>query len=218
MTLNNDSAYLKNIQAQLLLQWPDNRTINIVFHGHSVPAGYFVSPYVHTFEAYPHLLHQRLKNHYPFAVINIILSAVGGEDSAIGQMRFSRALAHQPDVLVLDYGLNDRRLSLQASYSAWASMIEQALSRGIKVILMTPNPDITYYSKNASWQKLVQHAQQIRELAQLYGVGLCDVFSLFQAELAQGVSLQSLLSQENHPNFNGHSLIAKALSLFFIPH
>ncbi|MEK5235702.1 hypothetical protein NST99_08380 [Paenibacillus sp. FSL L8-0470] len=32
------------------------RTLNIVCHGHSVPSGYFATPIVDTFHAYPHLL------------------------------------------------------------------------------------------------------------------------------------------------------------------
>ena len=35
--------------------WPKNRTINLVFHGHSVPTGYQKTPEVRTFESYPQL-------------------------------------------------------------------------------------------------------------------------------------------------------------------
>ncbi|WP_342481353.1 hypothetical protein NST07_08230 [Paenibacillus sp. FSL L8-0340] len=41
---------------ELKRQWPENRTLNIVCHGHSVPSGYFATPIVDTFHAYPHLL------------------------------------------------------------------------------------------------------------------------------------------------------------------
>lgn len=33
-------AYLSSVTEALKRQWPDNRTVNIVCHGHSVPAGY----------------------------------------------------------------------------------------------------------------------------------------------------------------------------------
>jgi acyl-CoA thioesterase-1 len=37
-----DSAtYLNDLKSEMQVEWPKNRTINIVFHGHSVPAGYF---------------------------------------------------------------------------------------------------------------------------------------------------------------------------------
>jgi hypothetical protein len=45
--------YLSDIKAELKKEWPNNRTINLVFHGHSVPAGYFKTPAVNTFDSYP---------------------------------------------------------------------------------------------------------------------------------------------------------------------
>lgn len=217
MEWTENSAYLDSIRQLLLIPWPDNRTVNIVCHGHSVPSGYYISPDVRTFESYPHLLHRKIKEAYPFAVVNMILSAVGGEDSQTGLTRFPAALDHRPDVLILDYCLNDRRLSLETAYRSWAAMIEMALARGIKMILMTPNFDNSYLRQDSDWDKLVAHAKQVRRLAREYSVGLCDVFSLFQAEMERGQSLSSLLAQENHPNLNGHSIVAAALATFFLP-
>jgi hypothetical protein len=39
-----------------------NRTINIVFHGHSVPSGYFKTPQVNTLSSYPHIFLKKLKD------------------------------------------------------------------------------------------------------------------------------------------------------------
>lgn len=36
--------YLHTVTAELSRQWPQNRTVNVVCHGHSVPAGYFRTP------------------------------------------------------------------------------------------------------------------------------------------------------------------------------
>ena len=80
--------YLKEIINILKTHWPDNRTVNIVCHGHSVPAGYFATPMVNTFNSYPHLVHRELNERFPFAVINMIVSAVGAEDSVTGKKRF----------------------------------------------------------------------------------------------------------------------------------
>ena len=44
----NPSNYLNDIKTELTKEWPKNRTINLVFHGHSVPAGYFKTPIVNT--------------------------------------------------------------------------------------------------------------------------------------------------------------------------
>jgi hypothetical protein len=55
------STYLDDLCALLSTEWPNNRTVNIVCHGHSVPAGYFSPPLVDTFNSYPHLLHVTLR-------------------------------------------------------------------------------------------------------------------------------------------------------------
>src|SRR5690606_22906579 len=135
-------SYLADVKAELQKVWPKNRTINLVFHGHSVPAGYGDRHEVHTLDAYPHLLLEKLKQRYPYAPINSIVIAIGGENSIQGEVRFEKeVLSHQPDVLFIDYALNDRFQDIHRVRMAYSSMIEAALARGIKVILLTPSPD-----------------------------------------------------------------------------
>ncbi|MEL7483055.1 MAG: SGNH/GDSL hydrolase family protein, partial [Planctomycetota bacterium] len=38
------ATYLQDIVELLEAEWPNNRTVRVVFHGHSVPAGYFQTP------------------------------------------------------------------------------------------------------------------------------------------------------------------------------
>src|SRR5688500_2555382 len=96
-----DTNYLSAVKSELNKPWPGNRTINIVFHGHSVPAGYWHDHEVHTLESYPNLLLKKLKSKYPYAVINIIVTAIGGENALKGQLRFdSSVLTRKPDVLI----------------------------------------------------------------------------------------------------------------------
>src|SRR5215468_2820162 len=80
----NVTVQLARLCAEMRKNWPTNRTINIVCHGHSVPAGYAQTPVVDTFNAYPHLLHLGLKERFPTAVINVIVTAIGGETSEGG--------------------------------------------------------------------------------------------------------------------------------------
>ena len=136
--------YLEQIKAEMKQEWPKNKTINLVFHGHSVPAGYFKTPIVNTLGSYPYLVLEQIKSNYPFTVVNIINTSIGGENSESGEKRFeSQVLNHKPDVLFIDYALNDRGIGLVRAKIAWEKMIRAALDKNIKVILLTPTPDQT---------------------------------------------------------------------------
>ena len=218
MAIADRRAYLRDVVNLLLAQWPDNRTVNIVCHGHSVPAGYLATPMVDTFNAYPALLHRDLKHRFPFALINVIVTAIGGESSPAGAERFvADALCHRPDVVTIDYGLNDRGIGLTKAEAAWRSMIEACLQRRIKVLLLTPTADNSGVldPTGASWLDLHRHAEQIRRLADEYEVGLVDSFAVFRAYAAAGGDLTDLLGWINHPNRRGHELVAQELLRWF---
>jgi hypothetical protein len=207
--------YLNDIKSGLMVQWPQNKTINLVFHGHSVPAGYFVTPVVNTIDSYPFLVLSNLKAEYPFAVINSINTSIGGENSVSGQKRFKQdVLRFKPDVLFIDYALNDRGIGLEASKKAWELMIKAALKLNIKVILLTPSPDQSVNILETDTD-LDKHAGQIRHLAADYGVGLIDSYALFKQKVREGGQLESYMSQVNHPNKKGHELIAIEIMSYF---
>lgn len=209
------TGYLENIKSELEKEWPNNRTINIVFHGHSVPAGYFKTPNVNTLDSYPFQLLKRLKEKYPYAVINIINTSIGGENSVEGVKRFdSDVLIHKPDILFIDYSLNDRRVGLEKSYEAWDKMVNKALKNNIKVVLLTPSPDqrVNILEPN---NILEQHRNQVVKIAEENGVGLIDSYNLFKEKIIAGDSISYFMSQVNHPNKNGHKLITDEIFKYF---
>ena len=141
----DSSSYLAGIKKELTKEWPGNRTINLVFHGHSVPAGYFKTPVVNTFDSYPYLLLKELKERYPHAVINVICTAIGGENSSAGAKRFdSDVLGHKPDVLFIDYALNDRGIGLEQSKEAWEET-KKGFSKSYKKLQNTWEKAITEF-------------------------------------------------------------------------
>lgn len=211
--------YLKEVTDELRKEWPKNKIVNIICHGHSVPAGYFATPVVDTFNAYPHLVHRGLKERYPFAVINVIVTAIGGEDSEWGALRFENwVIPMYPRVVTIDYGLNDRRIGLKKAKSAWKSMIEKCIENDIKVLLLTPTLDSSglFEENKDQWNLLRKHADQIRKLAEEYEVGLVDCFSVFEDYIKNGGDITDLLSWPNHPNRKGHELIAREILRWFI--
>ena len=217
MPIPETNTYLGEITHELRQHWPDNRTVNIVCHGHSVPAGYFATPMVDSLHAYPHLLMTALKARFPFAVVNVIVTAIGGEHSASGAARFvDEVLCHRPDVITVDYGLNDRPIGLEKAKKAWEAMIEAGTQAGSKMILLTPTLDISWLETctGNDTDLLGAHAEQIRRLAAEHQVGLVDSFAVFQQYCKTG-ALTDLLSWSNHPNRRGHELVAQALLRWF---
>lgn len=213
--ISNPSDYLNDIKTDLKEKWPENRTINLVFHGHSVPAGYFKTPIVNTLESYPFLVLKELKAIYPYAVINIINTSIGGENSISGERRFkSDVLTHKPDVLFIDYALNDRGIGLDKSHKAWSRMINKALKEGIKVILLTPSPDqrVNILEPN---NELEQHTEQIKRLSEEKRTGLVDSYELFKNKVILGDEISTYMSQVNHPNEKGHQLISNEILRYF---
>lgn len=207
-------AYLSVLVDELEKSWPHNRMVEIVCHGHSVPAGYFATPTVDTFNAYPHLLHVGLKRRFPHAVINVTVTAIGGENSVAGAARFARdVLSRKPDVVTIDYALNDRGIGLEPARKAWESMIAQSKAAGVKVIFLTPSGDLSAKMIDAA-DPLCRHAEQIRALAKANGVALVDSFAAFQTAARKG-RMAELMSQSNHPNRAGHELIANELLSWF---
>jgi len=208
-------TYLADVSSLLGRQWPSNRTITIVFHGHSVPAGYFQTPKVDTFNAYPHLLHLALKERFPYAVINCIVTAIGGENSEQGAKRFRRdVLSLRPDVVAIDYALNDRSLGLKRATTAWRQMIEAAMQHHVKVLLLTPGIDL-HANLDDPNDPLNRHAELVRRLAEEYHVGLVDSLACFQEYIRNSGRPQDLMAQSNHPNRKGHELIAGELAKWF---
>jgi acyl-CoA thioesterase-1 len=209
------SKYLTEIKSELRKEWPKNRTINLVFHGHSVPAGYFKTPMVNTLDSYPFQVLKELKAIYPYAAINIINTSIGGENSISGEKRFkSDVLSHNPDVLFIDYALNDRGIGLEKSHEAWSRMINKALKENIKVILLTPSPDQRVDILQSD-NELEQYAQQIKRLSEEKGIGLVESYQLFKNKVVLGDSLSSYMSQVNHPNEKGHQLISDEIMKYF---
>ncbi len=209
------STYLSEVVTQLTRAWPTNHTVNLVCHGHSVPAGYARTPKVHSLDAYPHLLRVGLSERFPQAVINVIVTAIGGEQSEQGAARFEAdVLPLRPDVVTIDYALNDRSIGLDRAEKAWRKMIEVCLAKKIPVILLTPTADITAKLDDPN-DPLNQHAEQIRQLAAEYHVGLVDSLAQFKRYVSDGGDLKTVMAQSNHPNRKGHELVAPELLKWF---
>lgn len=210
--------YLKQEVAQLNKVWPANRTINIVCHGHSIPCGYTANHVVRMLDAYPHILHELLTKRFPMAVMNVIVSGVGGEASVSGAKRMNEdVLCYKPSIITIDYGRNDMFLPIKQVEDSWRIMIEKSLENEVKVILITPAPDSgqIYYEKEKRLNSDEVLAKLIRNLAKEYEIGLADVTKTFAKRMTAGDVVNDYLISLNHLNRDGHNLIAKEILQWF---
>jgi len=202
---------LSALDTELQKTWPNNRTINFIFHGHSVPSGYHVTPAVKPFESYPYLFNVMLKEQYPYAVVNMINTAIGGENSIAGAARFNTdVIPRKPDLIFIDYAINDRSQDLADVETAWRSMITNATAAGVPVILLTPT-GVSGEDLSNPTNALAERAELIRTIAADEGVLLADVSAAWLDALDSGTNETNLLSQGNHPNLAGHQIAADAI-------
>lgn len=202
VVIDSPEAFAQRASAE----FPFNR-ITIAVHGHSVPAGYTTTPDIDTMGAYPQLLLADLSATYPRSQIRVVVEAVGGDTSEQGLARIDRTLALDPDVVILDFALNDWMIGLDRSREAMTTMIDRAKDSGAGVILMLPTPD-----RGESGKVLPQYAALLRELAREKAVGLCDAGAGFR-----GRDLDDVMAQSNHPNREGQRLIEAELRKQFVP-
>lgn len=207
-------TYLDSIKAKLMKKWPNNKSVNLVFHGHSVPTGYTTRGVVDRLQAYPFRTLKKVNDYYPYSVVNSITTSIGGEQSEQGAKRFKEeVLSYRPDVLFIDYALNDRSIGLERAKTAWEQMIVEALKYGTKVILLTPTPDLKE-DISSEETELAKHSAQIRAMAKKYNVGLIDSYALFK-ELSEKQPLEGYMSQNNHINQKGHQFVADVIFEYF---
>jgi lysophospholipase L1-like esterase len=196
---------------------PGDPGIYIVFHGHSVPSGYYTGGRVQPFQAYPYMVWEKLSEQFPHAETHVVTTSIGGENAERGAERFTEdVLPQRPDVILIDYALNDRAIGLERAEAAWRDMIEAALAEDIKILLLTPTPD-TREDPDDPTTPLARHSEQIRELAAEYNVGLVDVYAAFADRLAASPDLElaELMAQANHPNEAGHRIAAGTILPWF---
>ena len=105
-------------------------------------------------------------------------------------------------------------MGLEKSKQAWEKMIKAALKKNIKVILLTPSPDMGVDILDST-TVLNQHAEQIKLLSNTFNVGLIDSYALFKEKATSGEGVINYMSQINHPNEKGHRLISSEILRYF---
>jgi lysophospholipase L1-like esterase len=211
-------TYLYGLTKEFDKAFPDNRLMNIVVHGHSQTRGYTTGHTIDPFSAYSHQFHKLLKHRFPFSATNVIVTGIGGECSITGAKRFEDdVLCHKPDLITIDYALNDRYVSKEEVQKSWESMVNCAKEKNIPILLLTPTLDIPSAYEEDKLSELRELEKMIIEIGREKEVGVVQVMQAWEKYLKYTGNIEDLLSGVNHASELGHSIIANEV-LSWIPY
>lgn len=160
-------------------------------------------------DTYPFKLEQMLLERYPSQSIVVVNEGIGGEDTRGGARRLPQVLqADNPEVLLLLEGINNLGASTATQVTALRTMITEAQSRGVGMIIATVMPVLPtwrQYQPGTTLSKIHALNTQIFALAAQYNLGLpVDLFAMFDAH-------PELIGSDGlHPTIEGQTRIAEA--------
>lgn len=175
------------------------RTKHLVCFGDSVTQGV---PHAQPGDVFPAVLERRLNARYaPQISVCATNAGVGGETSQEGLARIQPdVLAHRPDLVTVEFGLNDIRYEpekrvYEDQFAENLRQIYRILTEaGAQVIFMTPTPIVVMYHV---YSKIGTHyydkwgdcdganrayAEIIRQVAAELNAPLCDIYASFIEE------------------------------------
>ena len=160
-------------------------------------------------DTYPFKLEQMLRERYPSQSIVVANEGTGGEDTRRGSRRLPGVLdTGKPEVLLLLEGINNLGASTPAQAGALRTMIREAQSRHVDVIIATVMPVLPTwrrYEKGVTLPKIQALNAEIVALAAEFDLGKpVDLFTLFEAN-PQLIGADGL-----HPSLEGQTRIAEA--------
>jgi lysophospholipase L1-like esterase len=140
--------------------------------------------------------------------------------------------AHQPDLLLIAFGLNDAALGGPEGIDPFTRSIEALIERtrsqtAADIVLLTPNMMLTR-DNDAIPQRyrhlaqallqlqtsgaLAHYAHRIREIAHRHQIAVADIYREWETLASRGVDTTTLLSNGlNHPNEEGHRYAGEAI-------
>ncbi|MFM9963409.1 MAG: alpha/beta fold hydrolase [Planctomycetaceae bacterium] len=207
------------VLAQLLVAGTDSATkpvlefgakpVTIVCLGDSVTGVYY-----HTGgrRAYPEMLEVAIKQAIPNANVKVINAGISGHSTENGLTRLDRdVLMHKPDLVTISFGLNDlTRLTEEQFGKNLETLVGRCRDANAQVVLCTPNSVITTGGRPI--EKVKRYCDVIRATGQSLKLPVCDQFAAGEAFRAKDAwAFRCILSDEIHPNMDGHKLMAQEL-------
>lgn len=205
----------------------ENGPITIVAFGASVTHGGFGEGEIDYEAVFHNRLRQKLNQKRNYIPVNMINAGIGGTTAQQSLPRLdSQVLVHNPDLVIVDFGLNDVNGPLEDYLNSLREIFTKCKQKGAEVILMTPNMMNTYVNKDTQPHlieyagvtaeiqnsgKMDHYIDCAKKLAKELGVAVCDCYAEWKKlSLTQDITLL-LDNRINHPSRQMHELFADML-------
>ncbi len=205
----------------------DNGPITIVAFGDSVTHGAVALGEIDYETVYWNRLKKKLNNFRSYIPVNVINAGIGGitAKESINRMD-NQVLSHNPDLIIVCFGLNDVNGSLEEYIEAMEEIFDKGIKSGAEMIFLTPNMLNTsvaedtpkehyeYAVKTSKMQnggRMDLFIESAVKLAKKMGVKVCDCYRIWK-KLSETQDITYLLANRiNHPTKEMHELFAQSL-------
>ena len=199
-----------NSLARVREKLASNKTVRIACLGDSVTGVYY---HTGSRRAYPDMVGLAIRKSFPNASVEVINAGKSGNTTANGLERLDRdVLMHKPDLVTVMFGLNDlARLPLDEFKRNLTVIVEKCRGAGAEVLFATPNNVIENTPRPSA--KLKDYCSATQTIGDELGVQVCDIYQHMDSmKTSEGSSWRLLMSDEIHPNMDGHKVIAEQLA------
>ena len=209
-----------------------NGPVTIVAFGDSVTHGSLLNE-INYETVYWNLLRKKILNVRNYVPINVINAGIGGITASASVERIdTQVLSHNPDLIIVCFGLNDVAGELETYLCALREIFKKCMESGADVIFMTPNMLNTYVAEDtlendkgfAAFTAECQNSGKMDlfmdsavELAEKMGVRVCDCYSQWKEISKTQDTTQLLINKINHPTPQMHELFADSLFKMILP-
>ena len=201
--------------------------ITIVAFGDSVTHGAFGAGEIDYNAVYWNQFRRKINELRDYIPVNVINAGIGGIDACGSIARIeSQVLKHEPDLVIVCFGLNDVNGPLDVYLDSLKTIFEKC-SEVTEVVFMTPNMLNTrvieeeveekyrdYAAKTAEMQtngRMDLYMSEAVELAKAMNVLVCDCYAKWK-KLSETQDTTLLLDNRiNHPTREMHQLFADML-------
>jgi lysophospholipase L1-like esterase len=158
------------------------------------------------------MLELAIKQAIPTANVKVINAGISGHTTAEGLNRLDRdVLSHQPDLVTISFGLNDMtRFSEEQFRANLETLVTRCRQAHSSVVLCTPNAVME--TSGRPIEKLKRYCDVIHAVGRSLEIPVCDQFAAGEAFRAKDAwAFRCTLSDEIHPNMDGHKRMAEEL-------